>query len=65
MRIPDAKTGLWPAAWLLGENQPEYGWPGCGEIDMMEQGMDANFRAKFGYADKDENSVVGSNLICN
>ena len=30
--------GLWPAIWMLGNNisQPGYGWPACGEIDIME-----------------------------
>jgi beta-glucanase (GH16 family) len=28
--------GLWPAFWLLGANYPTAGWPGCGEIDIME-----------------------------
>jgi beta-glucanase (GH16 family) len=26
----------WPAFWLLGSNFPQYGWPACGEIDVME-----------------------------
>lgn len=29
----DARPGLWPAIWTLGT---ERGWPGCGEIDIME-----------------------------
>ena len=28
--------GPWPAAWLLGANIDTAGWPGCGEIDVME-----------------------------
>jgi beta-glucanase (GH16 family) len=28
--------GVWPAFWLLGEDIKEKGWPGCGEIDVME-----------------------------
>jgi beta-glucanase (GH16 family) len=30
--------GLWPAIWMLGNNisQSGYGWPACGEIDIME-----------------------------
>jgi len=28
--------GLWPAFWLLGGNFTSVGWPGCGEIDIME-----------------------------
>jgi beta-glucanase (GH16 family) len=29
----DVRPGLWPAFWTLGT---ERGWPGCGEIDVME-----------------------------
>jgi beta-glucanase (GH16 family) len=29
----DIRSGLWPAWWTLGF---ERGWPGCGEIDIME-----------------------------
>lgn len=28
--------GLWPAAWMLGANFSEIGWPDCGEIDILE-----------------------------
>jgi len=28
--------GIWPAFWTMGINKPECGWPGCGEIDIME-----------------------------
>lgn len=38
MKVPDVQVGLWPAAWLLGANSDEVGWPACGEIDMMEMG---------------------------
>jgi beta-glucanase (GH16 family) len=34
-RFP-AGTGFWPALWLLGTNITSVGWPGCGEIDVME-----------------------------
>lgn len=33
-RIP-ASRGSWPAIWLLGSKK-DYGWPSCGEIDIME-----------------------------
>ena len=28
--------GQWPALWMLGANQPNVGWPQCGEIDIAE-----------------------------
>jgi len=34
-RLP-VGSGTWPALWLLGENFGSAGWPGCGEIDVME-----------------------------
>lgn len=35
-----ATAGTWPAIWLLGENNPEVGWPASGEIDIVEQFQD-------------------------
>ena len=29
-------TGTWGAFWLLGANIDDRGWPGCGEIDVVE-----------------------------
>ena len=34
IKIPSVK-GLWPAFWMLGQNEPK-GWPYCGEIDILE-----------------------------
>ena len=35
-QVPEAQ-GLWPAAWMLGNNIATSGWPVCGEMDVMER----------------------------
>jgi beta-glucanase (GH16 family) len=35
IRLPQGK-GIWPAFWTLGDNIGQAGWPGCGELDIME-----------------------------
>src|SRR5579862_1254763 len=35
-RVPEAQ-GLWPAAWLLGNNITTVRWPACGEMDVLER----------------------------
>jgi beta-glucanase (GH16 family) len=35
IKIPTGQ-GLWPAFWALGSDIDTAGWPGCGEIDVIE-----------------------------
>lgn len=63
MKSPDVEVGLWPAVWLLGSNHSRVSWPKCGEIDMMEMGHSAQFRADKCLPDVTPNEVVGSNLL--
>jgi beta-glucanase (GH16 family) len=35
IKLPQGQ-GMWPAFWLLGDDINTTGWPGCGEIDIME-----------------------------
>ncbi len=35
IKVPKG-NGIWPAFWMLGANIDGRGWPGCGEIDVME-----------------------------
>lgn len=36
IKIPPTANGLWPAFWMMGDNDKH--WPQCGEIDIMEMG---------------------------
>ena len=37
MRMPSGGQGMWPAFWMMPQNEQFYGtWPKCGEIDIME-----------------------------
>jgi len=39
-----AGTGMWPALWMMGSNSVSVPWPGCGEIDVVENnGADVTF----------------------
>ena len=36
IRLPKTNGGLWPAFWMMGNNDKP--WPQCGEIDILEMG---------------------------
>lgn len=35
IKLPSGQ-GMWPAFWMLGDDFPAVRWPGCGELDIME-----------------------------
>ncbi len=35
LKLPQTQ-GIWPAFWMLGNDIGSVGWPGCGELDIME-----------------------------
>ena len=68
VRIPNIDLGGWPAVWMLGTSN--YGWPTCGEMDMMEMGHKQAFRDLHdehnggnGANNSNVNQVVGANAI--
>lgn len=38
IKFPNTENGLWPAYWMMGNDINKYGWPRCGEIDIVEMG---------------------------
>lgn len=38
IKFPKTKDGLWPAYWMMGNDMNKYGWPRCGEMDIIEMG---------------------------
>lgn len=38
IKFPSTKNGLWPAYWMMGNDMVKYGWPRCGEMDIVELG---------------------------
>lgn len=71
--VPEGQ-GIWPAFWLLGNNVDAAGWPGCGEIDVMERingpglppgGMDPSPRPPPGTSDWNKGSIHGTGFTGN
>lgn len=39
IKFPKTANGLWPAYWMMGNDINKYGWPKCGEMDIVEMGF--------------------------
>lgn len=38
IKLPRTTDGLWPAYWMMGNDMNKYGWPRCGEMDIVALG---------------------------
>lgn len=54
IKLPRTANGLWPAFWMMGDNEKE--WPACGEIDIMEMGDEEGIRT--GTSSKRVNTAI-------
>lgn len=54
IKLPKTANGLWPAFWMMGDNDKE--WPACGEIDIMEMGDEEGIRT--GISAKRVNTAI-------
>jgi beta-glucanase (GH16 family) len=68
VRVPNLDLGGWPAVWMLGT--ANIGWPGSGEVDLMEMGAGKAFRDLHdthnggnGLDNSTVNQMVGANAI--
>ena len=62
IKLPSGR-GIWPAFWLLGDNIKTVSWPGCGEIDIMENiGSEpaTNHGSMHGPGYSDDQSLTGA-----
>ena len=58
IKFPKTADGLWPAYWMMGNDMDRYGWPRCGEIDIIEMG---HFNAISGpYAGQQDRYFAGT-----
>ena len=68
VQVPNLDLGGWPAVWMLGT--ANVGWPGSGEVDLMEMGAGKAFRDLHdthnggnGLNNSTVNQMVGANAI--
>jgi beta-glucanase (GH16 family) len=54
-------TGFWPALWTLGTNIANTPWPGCGEIDVVENNGTPNFEQGSIHSGSDATKVFNFN----
>lgn len=47
IKFPKTADGLWPAYWMMGNNINKYGWPKCGEMDIVEMGFSEGIKTGF------------------
>jgi len=59
-KAPEGK-GLWPAIWMLGADYATTGWPGCGELDLLER-VNAATSPDWNTSSIHGTGVTGSNL---
>jgi beta-glucanase (GH16 family) len=64
-KMPKHKgNGAWPAIWMLGEGlrDRKFGWPDCGEIDIMEYVSYTPDTVYFNFHSKTNNHSIGTNI---
>lgn len=65
MKIPSF-TGAWPAFWMLGQSYSRFGWPRCGEIDIMEAvNADATVHSTLHYGTTHMQKGIGKHSFNN
>jgi beta-glucanase (GH16 family) len=63
MKLPKGQ-GMWPAFWMLGQNNHQVGWPRCGEIDIMEHINSEDFLYGTLHWDNGEHVSSGNKIPC-
>jgi beta-glucanase (GH16 family) len=59
-QLPESQ-GMWPAAWLMGDNIASVNWPACGEMDVLER-IDAAGTPDWNQGSIHGTGFTGSNL---